>query len=93
MFESTIVPAVASRTAEGGALRAPRWDEIVTRLAAADEARHAMTAAGLHPAGNFERFGECMEGARRKSQPLVNPNDLTHGKDPSGKTLPPQRAR
>jgi len=93
MFESTTIPAVVDRTADSGALRAPRWDEIVTRLAAADEARHAMTAAGLHPAGNFERFGERMEGARRKNQPLVNPNDLTHGKDQGGKTLPPQRTR
>ena len=93
MFESTILPAAADRTAEGGVLHAPRWEEIVTRLAAADEVRHAMTAAGHHPAGNFERFGERGEGARRSSQRLVNPNDLTHGKDPSGKTLPPQRAR
>lgn len=93
MFESTILPAVADRTAEGGVLRAPRWDEIVTRLAAADEVRHAMAAAGHHPAGNFERFGERMEGAGRRNQRLVNPNDLTRGKDPGGKTLPPQRAR
>lgn len=93
MFEGTIIPAAVNRPAEGSALRAPRWEEIVMRLAAADEVRHAMTAAGDHPAGNFERFGERAEGATRQKQRLVNPNDLTHGKDQGGKTLPPQRAR
>lgn len=93
MFESTIVPAMADRPAEGGALRAPCWEEIVMRLAAADEMRHAMTLAGDHPAGNFERFGERGEGARRQKQRLVNLNNLTNGKDPGGKILPPQRAR
>ncbi|MGV2497791.1 hypothetical protein [Pelagerythrobacter aerophilus] len=93
MFEGTIIPAVVDRPAEGSALRVPCWEEIVMRLAAADEVRHAMTAAGDHPAGNFERFGERTGGAGRQKQRLVNLNNLTHGKDPGGKILPPQRAR
>jgi hypothetical protein len=93
MFERTIIPAVVDRAADSGALRAPRWEEVVTRLAAADDVRHAITGVGRHPAGNFERFGERGEGAGRENQRLVNPNDLTHGKDQGGKTLPPQRAR
>lgn len=90
MFESTIVPAVVDRTAEGGALRAPCWEEIVARLAAADDLRRAMACAGTRPAGNFERFGESMP---QPGQHLVNHDDLIHGKGPGGKTLPPRMAR
>lgn len=93
MFERTIIPAVVDRQDKGGALHAPCWEEIVTRLAAADEVRHAMTVAGDHPAGNFERFGERAEAVERQKQRLVNLNNSTNGKDPGGKILPPQRAR
>ncbi|RXZ64773.1 hypothetical protein [Pelagerythrobacter rhizovicinus] len=93
MFESTIVPAVVgNRPTEREALRAPRWDEVVARLAAVDDLRHAMTTPSAH-GGNFERFGKRGEALPAREQRLVNHNDLGHGKGPGGKTLPPQMAR
>ena len=69
MFEGQIVPAAVEdapdSTPEGGALRAPAWPELVARIAAAHDLRHAMARAGAHPAGNFACFGE--RGGRSSS--------------------------
>ncbi|WP_374407095.1 hypothetical protein [Pelagerythrobacter sp.] len=92
MFEGQIVPAstgsLGDSTGEDAALRVPAWPDLVARLAAGHELRRALSHAAKHPAGNFDRFGTSGEGYPERSQLLVNPDDLSHGKGLRGMVFP-----
>ena len=84
MFEGHFIPATADSATEGAALRAPAWPELVARLAAAQDLRRAMARPGVHPAGNFDRFGERHAISPAQRERRVNPDGLVHGKGNGG---------
>ncbi|AKM08227.1 hypothetical protein [Pelagerythrobacter marensis] len=88
MFEGKIVPAVVDSAADGGSLTIPGWADLVARLAAANELRRAVSRQSLHRTGNFECFGNREDGVAGTREPIVNPDDLAHGKGAGG-IVPP----
>ncbi len=92
MFEARNICAAHRAEFTGGGLRRPGWDELVARLGAARDLRHALAGPNRMRGGSFARFAmgqvaapECAVNAKQDG---VNQPGLVDGKGTVGIVLP-----
>ena len=89
MFEAKPpIPYDARDTGEGGELRTLTWSDLRTRLDAARDLRSSLQSA-CDSATSFDALAATRIAGRPGSIQRVNPDDLGHGKGPSGTSSQP----